>query len=237
MINVAIVDDEKEERRRLQECLQYVTEKTGKAFSVTEFTSGERLLGHYDPSSGFDILFLDIEMNGMDGLEVARKIRKIDKTVIIIFVTNMAQLVLSGYEVEALDFIIKPLDQNAFLLKMERAFGRVESQNKEKVLINTREGVVALRIGLVVWLEVDGHYIVWHSREGTFSEYSSLGAAEKKINDSLFVRCNRSNLVNLRYLDAVVGDECIVDGNKLFISRPTKRSFMRAVSDYLGGKR
>ena len=235
MINVMIVDDDKEDRGKLKECLQYVTEKTGKTFSVREFSSGERLLGHYDSDDGPDILFLDIEMGGMDGLETARNIRKMDKTVTIIFVTNMAQLVLSGYEVEALDFIIKPLDKNAFLLKMTRALGRIETRRKEKVLISSREGMVALRAGLITWLEVDGHYIIWHSREGVYSEYSSLGAAEKKLNDRLFVRCNRSNLVNLRYVDAIAGDTCVVDGETLFISRPTKKSFLRAVSDYLGG--
>ena len=235
MINVAIVDDESAERCRLKDCLQYVTQKTGKEFSVTEFSSGDRLIGRYDAGGEFDILFLDIEMDGLNGLDAARKIRKIDKTVIIIFVTNMAQLVLGGYEVEALDFIIKPLERNAFLLKMTRALGRVETQRRGRVLVNAKEGVVALRSSLFTWLEVAGHYIVWHSREGTFWEYSSLGAAEKKLGDGLFVRCNRSNLINLRYLEAVKGDSCIVDGETLFISRPTRKSFLSAVSDYLGG--
>ena len=90
MIHIAVVDDDPTERARIKECLDYVTEKRKAEFSVTEFGDGEEFLGTYTPC--YDLILMDIEMPGMNGLETAKKLRAVDKTVLLMFVTRMARL-------------------------------------------------------------------------------------------------------------------------------------------------
>ena len=90
MVHVAIVDDEKIDRQLLRDCLNYVSEKKHVDFSVREFSNADSFLVGYEPE--FDIVFMDIEMPGTDGMEAARQLRKMDKNVVLVFVTNIAQM-------------------------------------------------------------------------------------------------------------------------------------------------
>lgn len=233
MIYAAIVDDEESERKKLKACLAYVSEKKGVKFSVREFSDADKFLVNYE--SDYDVVFMDIEMEGTNGMEAARQLRKVDKTVILIFVTNMAQMAVQGYEVDALDFIVKPLDKYAFSLKMMRVLGRIAQRQDDKVLLNIAGDFVSIRASLIKYLEVQGHYVIYHSREGNYTEYITLSAAEKKIADQNFVRCNRGCLVNLRFVNAVRRDVCVVDGEELVIARPSRNAFIQAFACFLGG--
>ena len=104
MIKVAIVEDDQDERTRIRECLSYYAGSEGLNFDVAEFSTGNAFIGNYRPQ--YDIVFMDIEMPGMDGMETAEAMRKMDLSVLLIFVTNMAQYAISGYSVEALDFVV-----------------------------------------------------------------------------------------------------------------------------------
>lgn len=134
MLNVAIVDDKETERKRISDCLEYVAQKKNVEFAVREFSSADRFLIGYE--SGYDIIFMDIDFSvGSSGMDAARQLRKIDKNVIIIFVTNMAQMAVQGYEVDALDFIVKPFDKYTFSLKMTRALGRITVRRNDEIII------------------------------------------------------------------------------------------------------
>ena len=172
---------------------------------------------------------------GMDGMEAARQLRRIDKTVLLIFVTNMAQLAIQGYEVEALDFIVKPLNRAAFLLKMTRALGRTGTRQGRTIPVLADGETVRLHVDRIRYVSVDGHYVVYHSPEGVFSEYSTLAAAEKKLGDAAFCRCDRGCLVNLRYVSVIRTGLCVVDGEELAIARPRYGQFKQAYAEYLSG--
>lgn len=106
MIRIALVEDEAEVRAQLQGYVQRHTRQYGTEFAVTEFADGMELLDDYRPV--YDILFLDVEMKHLDGMETARRVRELDKDVIIVFITNMAQYAIGGYAVGALDYVLKP---------------------------------------------------------------------------------------------------------------------------------
>lgn len=234
MLNLAVIDDEAAERGRIRECLDFVSARTGESFCVDEFSSAESFLMNYEPK--YDIVFMDIEFpSGMDGMSAARELRRLDRTVILIFITRVAQLAIQGYEVEALDFIVKPLDPYAFHLKMKRALERVVRRSDDSIQVVMEGDVIVLHSRLIRYLEVRGHYIIYHSREGTFSEYISLSAAEKKLGDPAFFRCDRGRLVNLRFVTEVRRDDCLVDGETVPVARTQRAAFIRALAEFPGG--
>ncbi len=234
MLNVAVVDDEAAERERVRACLDYVSQEKGVEFCVDEYDSADSFLVRFEHD--YDVIFMDIEFPaGMNGMEAAHALRESDKTVVLIFITNMAQMAIQGYEVDALDFIVKPIDKFSFLLKMTRVLSRVVRGREERITVRTDGEVVSLRPRLIRYLEVDGHYVVYHSREGTYSEYITLSGAEKKLCDPAFYRCDRGRLVNLRFVTQVGRDTCTVDGEELPVARTQRSAFIRAYAAFLSG--
>ena len=234
MIRVAIVEDDSAEHERLCDCLRWLEESEGMSFHVTAFPSGTAFIGSYEPV--YDLIFMDIEMPGMDGMETARALRKIDASVLLIFVTNMAQYAIAGYEVEALDFILKPVNRYSFAIKMKRAAARIPKRSEEYISVKCDGEWRQVEISSIRWLDIDGHYVVYHTAEGDFEEYGTLKEAYGKLNRSYFVFVNRSCLVNLYHVSAVNKTSVTVGGSQLDISRPQKKSFLAAMSDFMGGR-
>ena len=233
MIRIAIVEDEVRERAHLRDCLAYMAEKERLEFDIVEFGSGEAFLGGYQPV--YDIVLMDIELPGINGMETAKALRRLDSFVLLVFVTNMVQYAVSGYEVDALNYILKPVNRFDFALKMNKAISRTAKRTEESVQIRAGKDLYMLPVAAIRYLEVDGHYIVYHTTEGDYSEYITLKEAEKKLNKPYFVRCNRSYLVNLKYVSAVRDDVVQVGRDELLISRPQKKAFLNALAVFIGG--
>ena len=233
MIQVAIVEDEGAERQRLRECLRFAAEREGVEIQATEFESGEAFIGHYQPI--YDIVLMDIEMPGMNGMEAARALRRMDSSVLLIFVTNLAQYAIMGYEVDALSYILKPVNPFDFSMKIAKAIARTAAREDQRIVIKTARETRGVRVAAVKYAETDGHYILYHTTEGDFSEYGTLKDAEKKLTQGSFVRCNRCFLVNLRFVSAMKDDAVCVGGDMLQVSRSQKKAFLNALTLYIGG--
>lgn len=126
MIHIAIVEDEEKYRKQLREYIEQYCEKSGKQIQTSFFQDGEDIIENY--TADFDLIFMDIQMRFMDGMTAAREIRKLDKKVILMFITSIATYAIEGYEVDALDYILKPLSYNMFEQKLNRALLRVDGQ-------------------------------------------------------------------------------------------------------------
>lgn len=235
MIHIAVIDDEEQARENIKKCLAAAASKLNAEFNVSEFSSGLSFLGDYRPI--YDVVLMDIEMPDADGLEIAHKLRKVDTSVLLIFVTNMSQFAIRGYEVDALDFIVKPVNEYTLAMKLNRAIARTTKRTDDSVQIRNGGEVYGVQTASIKYLEVSGHYVVYHTTDGDFSEYITLKNAEKKINKSFFVRCNRCYLVNLRYVESIKKDYVIIGKDKLLISYPQKKAFLSAFSEFLGGGR
>ena len=233
MIRIAIVEDERRERAHLRDCLAYMAEKEQLEFDIVEFGSGEEFLGGYQPV--YDIVLMDIELPGINGMETAKALRRLDSFVLLVFVTNMVQYAVSGYEVDALNYILKPVNRFDFALKMNKAISRTAKRTEKSVQIRAGKDLYMLPVAAIRYLEVDGHYIVYHTTEGDYSEYITLKEAEKKLDKPYFVRCNRCYLVNLKYVAAVRDDVVQVGRDELLISRPQKKAFLNALAVFIGG--
>ena len=142
MIRIAIAEDSAEEQSRLRRYLARYQQENDCAFDIQVYANGAEIVQAYRP--GIDILLLDIEMPVMDGMRTARILRERDRNVVIVFVTNLAQYAVQGYEVEALDFIVKPLDWNVFSFRMTRILSRLKRRQDataHSMVIRTDDGL------------------------------------------------------------------------------------------------
>ena len=233
-MHVAIVDDEETARAQLQACLAELSKQENLEIDVEEFGGGNALIGTF--RSQFDIIFLDCEMSDLNGIETAKAIREIDQNVMIIFVTAMARYAVRGYEVEAFDFMVKPLNPFSFALKMKRAVNRLRSRSANSVLVRQDGDIYNLRVQDIRYLEASGHYTVFHTVSGEYREYCTFKEAMSRLHSGVFASCNRCYYVNLNYVSAIKKNMVCLGEEMLLISRPQRHAFLDAYASYLRGE-
>lgn len=233
MVKIAIVDDEKKERDTMLDYSRKLQKEISEELNICMFASGEELLSNYDCS--FDLICLDIDMEGIDGIHTAKEIRRQDERVIIIFITNMAQMAIRGYEVQALDFVLKPVNYYSFAMKMRNALNRVVSKKSRNIVIPTSGGMQRISTDDLYYAEINGHYLYYHTANGVFRQKTSMKELEDKLEGLSFKKCNNCYLVHLKYVDSVDKDEVTIGGERLRISRPRKKEFLQALANYMGG--
>lgn len=233
-MRIAIADDEQVYIDQLAAYLrQYAAEKKID-LQLETFLDGAQLLNGY--TRRFDILLLDIEMKELNGMETARNVRAQDSDVVIVFITNMAQYAINGYEVGALDYILKPISYYTFSLRLERALSRVVKRQPEEILLNLPEGMQRIKISDILYIDVQKHTICYHTLTGVFSVRGSLASVQETLAGCPFVRCNHWYLVNLGHVSGIRGNLALVGKEELEISRRQKTAFLSALTDYMGMK-
>jgi len=235
MVHIAIVDDDEKSRMTLREYTDRYQEEYNEKLKISTFADGADIAEEY--KAEYDIIILDIEMRFMDGMRAAELIRKMDSDVILIFITNMAQYALKGYEVQAMNYLLKPVSYFAFSQEIHKAISYVKTRKKAYFYIRVESGMLRLNVEEIVYVESKRHQIIVHTTSDSYSTRDSMKNVEQMLAEYKFVRCNNCYLVNLRYVDGVVQNNVIVNGEELQISRPRKKQFIDAVADYVGGGR
>lgn len=233
MIRVAIVEDEDLYASELFEYLDKYKAESGKIIGSVRFRDGEDIVENYDGS--YDIILMDIQMQSMDGMTAAEEIRKRDKDVIIMFITNRADYAIRGYEVDALDYIVKPVSYFSFARKLTRAIGRIPKDHDIVVTLNNQQGIRKTHIDDIFFVESEGHNLVYHTVHGDLRVRRKMSEAELELAQHGFFRSNKGYLVNMKHVDGVQDGCCLVAGQKLPISRGRKAEFMAAMAEYIGG--
>lgn len=232
-LRAAVVEDDEHSRSRIVSCLRRFGQEHGVAVQVTEFADGEALLQGFRPE--FDVLFLDIEMPRLDGMSAARQIRERDEQVTIIFITNMAQYAIHGYEVGALDFLLKPLSYDALEMRLIKLLKLVQARQESGILLSLGSDLRRLRVSELLYVELVGHDLVYHLRDESISLRGSMREAEEQLRGKPFFKCNSCYLVNLDHVRAVSDGMAVVGGDRLQISRARKKAFMEALAAHLAG--
>lgn len=224
MLSVAVVEDDERDYEGLSRCLERFGKEHGTEMSVVRYREAETFLSL--GTGKYDVIFMDIELGGMDGLAASGKLRKTNAASVLIFVTNMAQYAIRGYEVDASDYIVKPVVYESFDGKMQRALRRVERERERFLRLPTRSGVIQLRINDIRYIEVSGHHLLYHTGEGVADVCGSLRELGETLSQFGFSRSSNSYLVNLQYVSHVGTSDVTVDGTKVPISRSFRKSFM-----------
>ena len=233
MIRVAIVEDEAEIREQLMGYVQRYTRQYGTAFEVKTFADGLEILEDYRPA--YDLILLDIEMKHLDGMETARRIRELDPEVMLVFITNMAQYAIKGYAVGALDYVLKPVPYFAFSQQLQKVEAQLRRRTRHYLAVPVEGGLRRLDTSHIYYIESEGHRVHFYTEEGDFVSPGALKALEEKLADRPFARCNSGYLVNLAQVQAVQQNTVEVGPYELQVSRPKRKSFLAALTDYIGG--
>ncbi len=232
-MKIAIVEDESVYREQLQEYLQRYQQEFDRSLEISRYDNGVAFLHQF--KGQFDLILLDVAMPYLDGIETAKRIRSQDSEVLILFVTNQAQHAIRGYEVDAMDYILKPISYFAFSQRLNRAVSRLSRREEPCLMLSLRTGPRKLKIRSIHYVESEGHSLVFHTDEGEFTLSGSLKDVEQKLAQYHFIRCNKGLLVSLRHVEGVSEGCALVEGCRLPISRPRKSAFMDALTNYFGG--
>ena len=231
MILVAITDDDAKDAALLKKGVEAYFQAKKRTARVQVFSDG---LDFIKSSETYDIVFLDIQMEKLDGLETARLLRKIGKESILIFVTNMAQFAIKGYEVDALDFIIKPASMESIVYVLDKAMKRLAGTAGTVIALKTAEGTTTLSENDITYVEVFDHNLVYHTTQGDYTVRGRLSDVTEKLNPERFVECNRSFIVNLRYVSHVAAEYLLIGDTRISISRSHRTELMKRFSGFLG---
>jgi len=232
-INIAVVEDSKED---LDNCLnllnQYGKEKNIK-FDIQTFESGDAFLMRF--KSQYDFVILDINLFAMNGIDVARKIREKDEEVVIMFATNLAKYATKGYEVDAVDFVLKPLTYASFYLRLERVMKKLKKKDDFFLVIPNGGGFSKINVNDVLYVEVIAHDIIFHTiNDGNITTSGTLKKYEEQLKDYWFIRCNSCYLVNARKIKRVEKlDIQLSNDETIAISHPKRKSFMESFKKYV----
>lgn len=232
-MRVALVDDSLDDASLLEKYLQQYCREKSLTCTHVHYKSGTDFLEHYQPR--FDLVIMDIDMPGISGVDAARRLRADGDNVVLMFVTNMPQYALAGFEVEAVDYILKPVTYQTFALKLERALRFVLRNREEQLALRTAEGLVSVSTADILYVESVLHYLIYNTVNGEHKVRGTMAQAEKELQPFRFARCSSGLLVNLRYVKSIEKEDVVLGDVRLKMSRGKRLEFMNAFTRYLGG--
>lgn len=234
MHRIAIIEDNSRDLDQILSFLSHYQQEHSISFSITSFKDPMKFLSEY--RSDYDLVFMDIELPPFNGVDIARRLREIDSVVALVFITNMEQCAVNGYEVDALDFVVKPINYYRFSSMMAKALRNIAKRAEKEILIRSASRIARLPISQVYYVEVRDHLLIYHSTQGNLESWGKLSDIEKELIDYDFVRCSSSYLVNLRHIISVDGDTVNIAGDKLPISQRRRKAFYNSVTNYLSNR-
>lgn len=231
MISIAIVEDQEEFSNVLVDYIKRYMKETHRTITVSLFRDGASFIDEYNGK--YQIVFMDIAMPHMNGLDAARKLREKDNTVCLIFITSMAQYAIRGYEVSALDFILKPVQYDLFRIKLDKAISHIR---KDTVFtIQIPNGVKNVSLEDLIYIESNKHYLYFRTTSDTYRMRGSMRELRGFFEGKGFALANGSQLVNLSYVKEVHGNEIQIAGETLNIARTYKTDFWNKLTVYMSG--
>lgn len=234
-LKIAVCDDNKVEQEYVIHLLNEYAHENGVILEIQAFISAEQFLFQYADEKDYQIIVLDIEMEKMNGMELAKRLREDNGEIQVLFVTGFPDYIAEGYEVDALHYLMKPVSKEKFFKVMEKAVSKLKAE--EKVLL-VRENGEMLKILTkdILYVEVFSHSCMIHTTEETIETQMAISDLEKKLRDG-FIRVHRSYLVNLERIKKIAKTEIFMDnGNTVPLSRRKYKDVHIAFIQYFKGR-
>ena len=214
-LKIALCDDSEEDRRYIEKLVRDWAGASGESVGIQSFPSAEAFLFHYEEEKDFAILLLDIEMGKMDGVSLAKRIRRENPAVQIVFISGYSDYIAEGYEVEALHYLLKPVRAE----KLSEVLGRAVRKfriNERMIALEYAGEVNLVPLRAIQYVEVYRNYCTVHTKADTFTIKKPLGEFEQELADERFYRVSRSLLLNLMEVSRVSrGQIMLRDGSRL----------------------
>lgn len=234
MVNIAVIEDDKVQAAQLDTALRDYASEYKIPMKISIFHNAITFLDKY--TGEFDIVFMDIMMPVLNGMDASRILREKDDHVMLIFVTSMQQFAIQGYEVGASDFIVKPVNYPEFKLKFTRMLRKLHKKDDTFILIKTDTGFIRLNPTQIIYVEVRAHHCVYHTVFGEYRQYQTMKSVESQLGSQGFVRCNNFLLINLAYVIKIDGMNVLVGDEQFQMSHPRRKEFTQRFADYSGGR-
>ncbi len=232
MYKIAVCDDNPADAGYVADVIRRWAQACAVLMEIERFPSAEAFWFQYEENRCYDILFLDIEMEpeGMNGIELAAKLRENNSLIQLVFVTGYMDYIADGYDVEALHYLLKPVTEEKLGSVLARALERVKAREKE-LFLQTTDGSVRVLNSEIRYLEVQRNYVTIHAAE-EYTVKRTLGDLEKELDESFF-RTGRSFIVNLRFVRKITKTQVFLkDGAQVPLSRGLYEGINRAMIQY-----
>ena len=233
MYRMLIVEDTPAEADLLHGHLQRYASEKNLSFSIETLSSALEFINSRHVA---DLVFMDIDMPGINGMEAAEILRGYDTETPLVFVTNLAQYAVRGYAVDAVDFVVKPVEYGDFAMRMDRAMRVVARNAARSLALPTEDGVRVVSQGDVTHVDLVKHDVRYHLADGTeLRERGSLRAAEQRLDPQSFLRISSGCLVNMARVERIGRESVTVTGGvELFYSRSQRKRALETLANYVG---
>ena len=227
MLSIAVCDDEVIECCDMAKRIKEIMEEIKMPCIIRQFQSGGELLQTLE---SFDVVFLDIIMRELDGMKTAQIFRERASDKILIFVSSSREYVFEAYDVEAFQYLLKPVDDRKLKSVLQKAVLKTESRLQEFIIVSRERQKKKLFLDDIYYFEIKGRIVDAHGPEGIFTYYGRMGELENKLQEKGFFRCHKSYLINLKYVDRYNRQEVILEnGEKVVIAKRRYEQFVREV--------
>lgn len=219
-IRIAVIEDETEQYEYVNKLLTQWSEQYGESISVTHVICAEEFLIKYNQPDTFDVLFLDVYMKQMNGMELAKEIRKYDREVQMVFLTGVSDYVFEGYEIGAVRYLLKPMEQKKVTETMAVCLEKWKQKSDDYFSFKYQGEILRLLRSDIFYVEVYGHYLRMVTKTDTYEWKDSLQSMRSKLDVRRFVEANRSTIVNMEYVSKITREECLLeDGTCIHVSK------------------
>ncbi|WP_216697218.1 LytR/AlgR family response regulator transcription factor [Anaerostipes faecalis] len=232
MLHIAICDDAQDFVQHLKTMLNQYADEIGEEIKVTVYYDGLELIEEYDTT--IDLIFLDIQMNGVDGLKAAEQIRKKDENVGIIFLTSLKQYALEGYKYQAVNYIVKPMKYIRLKVELNRWKEKYRKKNPY-IVVRNDNGSFKIDLTTLHYAETYKRNLLLHTDGKDIICYKNMKELEKELEPYGFFRCHTGFLVNMAFVKRVEKlDVELTSGEVVYVSKPKKKEFMEALAGFWG---